>query len=41
MKYLWRVWANALGTKVKEQDNIFSDDVAITRTVIILLIIFV
>ena len=38
MKYLWTVWANALGVKAKDGDNVFSDDVAITRTVILLLL---
>jgi hypothetical protein len=33
MKYLWTVWANALGVKAKNGDNVFSDDVAITRII--------
>lgn len=37
--YIWRVWANALGVKAKEKDNIFSDDVAITRTVLVAILI--
>jgi len=38
MKYLRTVYANALGVKAKDGDNVFSDDVAITRTVILLLL---
>ena len=38
-KYIWRVWASAIGVKAKADDNRFSDHVAIMRTVILFLII--
>lgn len=41
IKYLWRIWANALGVKAKQGDDIFSDDVAITRTILVLVVIFI
>jgi len=37
--YIWKVWANALGVKTEEKDNIFSDDVAITRTVLVAILV--
>ena len=36
MKHLWRIWANALGVKAKEDDDAFSDYVALVRTMILL-----
>jgi hypothetical protein len=36
MKYLWRIWANALGVKAKTEDDTFSDHVALVRTMILL-----
>ena len=36
MKRIWRIWANALGVKAKEDDNKFSDHVALVRTAILL-----
>ena len=36
MRYLWKVWANSLGVKAREEDDVFSDHVAIVRTIILL-----
>ncbi len=37
MKYLWKIWANALGVKADDSNNSFSDHVAIARTIILLI----
>ena len=36
MKKLWTIWAKALGSKASEDDNWYSDRVAIIRTIIVL-----
>jgi len=36
MKKLWTIWAKALGSKANENDNWYSDRVAIIRTLIVL-----
>ena len=36
LKYIWKVWANALGVKADPDDDHFSDHVALTRTLILL-----
>ena len=36
MKYLWKVWANALGVKAKDDNDAFSDHVAILRSMVVL-----
>ncbi len=36
VKYLWKVWANSLGVKAKAEDDVSSDQVAIVRTIILL-----
>jgi len=35
MRYLWKVWANSLGVKARAEDDVFSDHVAIARTIIL------
>ena len=32
----WAIWAKSLGSKVNEEDNWYSDKVAIIRTLIVL-----
>jgi len=36
MKKTWAIWAKALGSKANENDNWYSDKVAIIRTLIVL-----
>ena len=41
MKYLWKVWANSLGVKARAEDDVFSDHVAIVRTIILLVYVMI
>ena len=36
MRRLWEIWAKSLGSKVSEEDDWYSDKVAIIRTLIVL-----
>ena len=36
MKKFWTIWAKSLGSKADENDNWYSDKVAIVRTLIVL-----
>lgn len=36
MKKFWTIWAKSLGSKANENDNWYSDKVAIVRTLIVL-----
>ncbi len=36
MKYIWKVWAESLGGKAKNEDDRFSDHVAGMRSIVVL-----